>query len=266
MINNIKYEESIVAYIDVLGFSNMVKKSENSEEELKRLNKLITKLEKIVEILNRASKKLNIKTPDYIYMSDTIILHMKIDENEISTSEALTRVIIRSIQLALTLMKMGYFIRGGIDIGKSWRSNNYILGSAYMEAYNIESKAADYPCIMLSDKASKVWDKVVEKRKAEGGWEALCFKTTEKENYYVDILHHPYMQTSYINECIDSIHEKYRQFYDQSIESLKQKYNESEEKYNNEKIKLDRRMGWFDGYKEERKKRNWYDPVEPLNI
>lgn len=266
MLKNIRFSKSVVAFIDVLGFSSMVRKAEHSEEELRKLEELISILKDSVDILNRGSKKLNVKAPDYIYISDTIILHMKIDENEISASEVLERVIIRCIQLALLIMKMGYFVRGGVAMGKSWRDINNIVGSAYMEAYNIESKAAEYPCVMLSDKASKIWAKVVGKRKKEGGWEAICFKTTEKENYYVDILNDQYMQTPFISECIDNIVENYRQFYAKSIERLKQKYNESEKEYNDEKIKLDRRKEWFEGYAEERKKRNWYEAVEPLNI
>ena len=164
----------------------------------------------------------------------------------------------------MLLIKMGYFIRGGISIGKSWSDINNIVGSAYVEAYAIESKEAEYPCIMLSDQASKIWDKVVGKRKTEGRWEALCFKTAEKDNYYVDISHYPYMREPSLDKCIDGILKKYRRFYDESIDNLKKTYNENGEKYN--KIRIERRKEWFEGYAEERKKRNWYDLLEPLNI
>ena len=73
------------------------------------------------------------------------------------------------------------------------------------------------------------------------------------------------MKTPFPNECIDVIFKNYKRFCSINIKNIK-KSNGNKKEYKKVKTKIERRKEWFKGYAEERKKKNWYDPVDPLNI
>lgn len=56
-------------------------------------------------------------------------------------------------QLEMTLA--GFFIRGGMTFGPLHMSDNFVFGKALIDAYNLESKTANFPRIILDEQVMK---------------------------------------------------------------------------------------------------------------
>lgn len=156
---NIQFEDRAVAFIDVLGFKTIVNKASENESDLQKLNSLITLLDSAVPDLNEAMVNVPpIYRPQYIYVSDSIILSAPLSIENKKYFCGLGVIVMRCIQLMHHLLNDGYLIRGGIEIGKVWHTETNIIGPAYQEAYKIETCAKN-PQIILGIKASELWRK-----------------------------------------------------------------------------------------------------------
>lgn len=136
IIMKISYKKELTAFIDVLGFSEIVLKSDK------------TKLEDYFSILDNQLKGLSKNGQlKYFLISDTIIL---------TATNNLPRFInllsiIQYIQ-ALLLSK-GILVRGSITVDEIYlnRTKNIIVGPSLVNAYNLEG-LAKYPRIIIDRK------------------------------------------------------------------------------------------------------------------
>ncbi len=71
---------------------------------------------------------------------------------------------------------MGFLIRGGISIGRLFHSDNFIFGDALIKAYELESKYAKYPRIILDDEVIEIATKYGE------------HSPQEEEDYYKELV------------------------------------------------------------------------------
>jgi hypothetical protein len=63
------------------------------------------------------------------------------------------RILTAGIRLIVDLLHMGFLTRGAIVVGDLFHRDNVIFGPALLEAYQIESREAFYPRIIVSNKA-----------------------------------------------------------------------------------------------------------------
>ena len=168
------YEERAVAFIDVLGFSNLVNRSAKCRKAHQSLEDLVDLLYKAVPLLDALVFKtvLPALIPSYTYISDCIILSAPMTDNActIPSYDGLQTVAMRCIQLTHLLLQQGYLLSGGIEVGKVWHAKNTIqpraaiptptganiIGPAYQEAVKLEKKT-DQPRIILGKEATKHW-------------------------------------------------------------------------------------------------------------
>ena len=129
----IKYEDKIVAFIDVLGFSNLV------------FNDKIEPITQYYEMILTDFKEAAIKNDlKFLMISDSIVIHApQKKDNLFGVFKVLS-----SLQHRLLLK--GILIRGGISFGKLYvnEADNIIVGVGLINAYNLESKAI-YPRIIV---------------------------------------------------------------------------------------------------------------------
>jgi hypothetical protein len=163
--DEIKYERRIVAFIDILGFKEIVKQSEQDTSKIEFLYSILDFLKgwetsdkwdlKFVEIEEDAQKKgvdnfdIRGKTNTTSF-SDSIVVSVKVDKN---INEMTSTLIVNLSYIGALLIEKGILFRGGLTIGSIIHNDNgTVFGQALIEAYQLESKNAKYPRIVLSDK------------------------------------------------------------------------------------------------------------------
>ena len=154
-------------FIDILGYSEKIKNISNSCESSEIFDLLdyielsITDYFKLAKD-SKSHKEYNMH---YTFFSDCIVLsfipkeNLTISNNEIvyfnETTLEFIFTWIMNIQF-ISLLKTGFLLRGGISIKDIyWDKKNRVVGPALIEAYNLESKKAVWPRIVLSEDITK---------------------------------------------------------------------------------------------------------------
>ena len=132
------YEDKLVAFIDILGFTSLVKSMHTNPEVHDRLLyalKLI-KSRKAPELSDVTGYKIEVSV-----FSDSIALSTNCDN--------LWGLIWSCGSLQAEILKVGVLTRGGISKGKTFHEDDILYGEGMINAYRIESKAAIYPRIVI---------------------------------------------------------------------------------------------------------------------
>ncbi|HHT97255.1 MAG TPA: hypothetical protein GXZ90_05110 [Clostridiales bacterium] len=143
------YEDRLIIYIDVLGFSDFVNYTTiskvNQKLKIEQINKFLTMISEFFDDKN-SSLRLS-KTKEVTSFSDLIIVSIKLDE-----IDNLDLEIMDVFYLLLNATFKGFLLRGSIVYGKIIHTKNVVFGSGLIEAYSREKKLAKYPRIII-DKA-----------------------------------------------------------------------------------------------------------------
>ncbi len=154
-MQKIIFEKRAVAFIDLLGFKSVVN---DAHKDMKNLSELIELLSTAVPSLDGSVDKSVPKEliPRHLYISDSIILSTPLSSSLMANYRGLSILVMRVIQLTHIFLSKGYLIRGGISIGDVFHTDSNIVGTAYQEAYSIESQMSE-PCVKLSSLAMDYW-------------------------------------------------------------------------------------------------------------
>lgn len=152
MQNELKYEKSYVAFLDVLGFKNLV--FSKSRESKEKLNQYFTSVETIIAYLKNIPIK---KEIGYITISDSIILTVPQSNVKSENIEILRQLCIAIGFLQAGLAARDIWIRGAVSSGDTYfnKNNNQIVGPAYINAYLLEENLAIYPRVIIDNKIIK---------------------------------------------------------------------------------------------------------------
>lgn len=142
MNDNLKETKHIVAYLDILGVKTELNK--NSLGILNKLNTIYDITASNLQRLNRLKQFPQIKK--HIF-SDNIIFAQEVG-NEINQYQILNFLLFISVFLHQALDKE-LLIRGGITIGNLYINKYFVNGQALVRAYDLESKIAIYPRVVL---------------------------------------------------------------------------------------------------------------------
>lgn len=164
------YENRVVAFIDILGFKQLVMESEKDSSKFKALDRALSHLKRmentdkwglnLMEIEEDAQRhgleKFDIrKSIRVTCFSDSIVVSAK--ANEVNINHVVSSLVGHLSYIGAELMSNGILIRGGMSVGNlTHTKENKIIGRAMIEAYELESKCANYPRIILSDKLLKM--------------------------------------------------------------------------------------------------------------
>ncbi len=147
-----KSKEYIVAFIDILGFKNLVENHFNGKDKnsLSALKKGLKKAEKLALINSKKywkSFKVNISFKQF---SDCVSISMQIEHNKGATTLAMYGAFFNVVKVyQLHLLLDNILVRGGISVGGHFENSNTIFSKALINAYQLESKNAIYPRILL---------------------------------------------------------------------------------------------------------------------
>lgn len=129
----------IVAFIDLLGFSSMVSHDcEKPEGEQKYISKLYD--------IHKKTKEISARLPGMTLtqFSDSVVLSVPYSVDNFSS----ICQIISSYQY--DLLCSGILCRGGVSYGKHFSTEDFLFSHGLIDAYNIESKLALNPRVVIS--------------------------------------------------------------------------------------------------------------------
>lgn len=146
--NIFAYQERFVAFLDILGFSDIIHRTVLSPPEIS-INEIISAL--VVPEPAQKGKLIignvgDISKSDHkiTQFSDSIVISTE------STKAGLLHLIDHIERIAFSLLKMGFLCRGGVSKGLLFHDENIVFGPAMIDAYDLESKEAICPRIVLS--------------------------------------------------------------------------------------------------------------------
>lgn len=151
----VETEPRIVCFMDILGFSNMIEQYDKNITStvlqdiqeafaLAKINLLENK--NLLNKNNNATKHLKYQT-----FSDNICISIPYfdNENDFLSNFNILITYVRGVQSIL--MTKGFYTRGGVSIGSYYTDNNIIFSKGLVNAYNLESKKAIYPRVIIDN-------------------------------------------------------------------------------------------------------------------
>jgi hypothetical protein len=153
--------KSITAFIDILGYSEYIKKcfkDGNGQEELKRLRDALDSA--YADLKQKAGRdewasgaNLQIRT-----FTDNLVIGYPVSDPKYNEDEfaqdKLQSVIFYVSFLQAELARCGYLIRGAITIGELYIDDDIVFGSSLIEAVESEKKAV-FPRVIICPEAKK---------------------------------------------------------------------------------------------------------------
>jgi hypothetical protein len=151
------YEDRLVVFLDLLGFSKMV--LDRQDDDVEFVINLIPDMMKTHQG-NVLRDDLQVTT-----ISDSIILSVKAEPDDILKDLFNVCVIVGRLQHELALN--GYYMRGGISVGKMVHDSkrNLIVGPAYIKAYLLESKRCIVPRVVIGQEVVEFYGKDYDQMK-----------------------------------------------------------------------------------------------------
>jgi hypothetical protein len=149
-VTPIDYEPRVLAYVDVLGWRELIKRSVSGPSVRVTIAKAVGALrshrQRVRRFKGRASRA-GIKrlAPEVTIFSDTVAISCVPDAFAVET-------IVGQVQSFCTeLMLAGVYARGAIVQGLLHHRGGVIIGPALVEAHDIESTVAKYPRIVVAN-------------------------------------------------------------------------------------------------------------------
>ena len=205
-MNRIVFEDRAVAFIDVLGFKELVNDSVIQAASLQRLESLVRLLSTAVPRLDAHVSQDVAKhlIPKHLYISDCIVLSAPLTDSERHNYCGLSIIVMRVIQLYHFFLASGYLLSGGISVGKVWHLDSNIVGPAYQEAFLAESMTKE-PIVVLTESAAAHWK----------GGSRMCL--SKNDQVFVNGLFDYYIPNSTEHGAIEAAYEKYEQNADSAL-------------------------------------------------
>ena len=138
-----EYNEKLVAFIDILGMTALMKDKKHDAEEILMI---LSEIQKIVE--NECAKLIKSQKLDLLHIGDGFFIVTNLRQIN-SLCEILSNVQWR------TLIYFGKLIRGALTVGKVRVEGRLFIGPAIIDAYKFERVNAIYPRIIFLNEVEK---------------------------------------------------------------------------------------------------------------
>jgi len=134
------YSDRYVAFVDILGFSEIVRKTKHDETTVR-----VVALAHALTAIGSHHPSLN-ENDDFQFQtfSDSIVM------SSAATLTGLLHIFHSISELNISLLKPGLLTRGAVARGKLHHDRFVMFGPALLDAYGIETTVAKYPRVVLS--------------------------------------------------------------------------------------------------------------------
>jgi hypothetical protein len=170
-------KECFVAFIDILGFSQMIENDKGTGEQLKVIKSAIGEASNFMDERKKAQdhpyafwyKNFQVKS-----FSDCFCfsIPLEFDQGEKDYKQNFVSFYVWLEVFCNTLLKNGFLCRGGITQGWHYYDDRIIFSKALVDAYLLESKQANHPMIMLHQ---QLIDNLAERSFPEQGYYEYMF-------------------------------------------------------------------------------------------
>lgn len=144
---------SYCAFLDVLGFSERIRASYKN----KTANELLRQFHSIFNTrISQLKSDVNESLLYFKSFSDNVLLAHPRSSSDMEGEFGFILWSISEYQFEMALQ--GFFIRGGLSVGNLFVDDNSVYGEALIDAYELESKVAVNPIVVLCDNTMKLVD------------------------------------------------------------------------------------------------------------
>ena len=181
------YKNRIIAFVDILGFKNLV---EDSSLDIYEFQKILDSLKKFRKLKKEKEDKYYIEDVKVTTFSDSLVISYPVEDGD---KDVLYSVLLDLTRLQQELLEYNVIVRGGVTIGKLRHriDENEIFGPAMNEAYYLESKVAKYPRIIICEDIIIHYCNI-KRRNVSGSVDNKLIKLLRKDYgedfYYLDYL------------------------------------------------------------------------------
>jgi hypothetical protein len=194
--DTITYDYSAVALIDVLGFSDIVRRSADDHEGRNTIYKILSLFESVRDDGRRSSNNI---LGTMSFFSDTFVLSKKLQRPSGDPDlDSFWRTIREIGKLGREILAMGLPCRGAVAVGLCHHQGDRIVGPALVRASDLEKSVAIYPRIILDDSALLLWQKYLghqrwgpDEENKKSQW-ADAVKQDTDGAWYLDVFHSHY--------------------------------------------------------------------------
>ncbi len=136
------YRAKYVVFLDLLGFRELVKKI--GQDVLER-HRIVEALKLVRDTLS-PNPKIDFR---FTHFSDCIVISAE------RRAHALWEIFQSIELLTFNLLQYDVFVRGGLAVGPTHHSKDFVFGTAVTEAYELESKKASRPLVLLAPEVAQ---------------------------------------------------------------------------------------------------------------
>lgn len=160
-MRTVQFSERAVAFLDILGFKEVVREAHADAAGLKRLSQLIGKIQSNAPLNRGVSPTVpQCLHPQSLEISDSIVLSTPLTHANYKNYSGLAILVMRCSQIASILLEAGYLLSGAINVGPIQHTRRNIVGVGYQDAYALQSALCS-PAIILCPNAVKEWQNTV---------------------------------------------------------------------------------------------------------
>ena len=135
------YEERYCAFVDILGFSQLIAGLRNNSAEFETIRGVLNKIRTPHD-------------PDVFGTGGTDFKAQSISDavafSTLPTIEGLSILVGKLRELSVALLYQGFFTRGAVCKGLLHHDDQMVFGEALIAAYTLESTVVKYPRIMIT--------------------------------------------------------------------------------------------------------------------
>lgn len=186
---SLELKDSVVVYLDILGFSELIKNKNYAEHLLtwiKNTRENNTDKFSVQHITRKDGEEIRVR-PAITSFSDSIVLSVPLEEfpQSFGLGGAVTSLLQLVQQLTDSLMCEGYILRGGMTRGGLYHEDGVVFGEALIKAHELESKKAKMPRIIVDTDLAREYNR---ERYGNNNFLSKDDINIQEDEYYLDYL------------------------------------------------------------------------------
>jgi hypothetical protein len=195
-------EERLVCFLDILGFREMIREYDRDKSST-LLQDFKDALDfALTDVIQRLGPQTDL---EYKTFSDNVLISTPF----YSDDDCYTKLFIITstiIAFATALLAKGFYVRGGLCIGSYYSDNNMIFSGGLVTSYELETRVAVYPRVVLDDSLVSFISKMPTGKINEFPWDKLFVKDRLDEEVFINVFDsmlEPHKSFKFMQKSID---------------------------------------------------------------